>query len=181
MENLKITLIGGLRIQSMTEDFLDAIKRIGVRQISFGVESGSDKILKFIGKGIASSDVDRVVKMAIDKGFLVRLFFIIGFPYETMEDVGKTFDLALRHKIHAARFFNLVPYEETKIMQWIKENNAKLLYSYEDYMSDFKYFQRRPIFDAKEGMTLEEKEKALKMADEVVRRIEEREKACGAV
>ena len=181
MKDLKISLIGGLRIQNMTEDFLDAIKRIGVKQLSFGVESGSDRILKFIGKGITSSDVDRVVKMAIDKGFLVRLFFIIGFPYETMEDVKKTFALALRHKINAARFFNLVPYEETKIMHWIKENNAKLLYPYEAYMSDFKYFQRRPIFDAQEGMTLAEKEKALKMADAVARQIEERESACGAI
>lgn len=175
--NLKITLIGGLRIQNMTEEFLEVLKKLGIRQVSFGVESGSDKILKFIGKGIVASDVDRVIEMALSKGFWVRLFFIIGFPYETKEDVLKTFDLALRHKINAARFFNLVPYEETKIMQWIKENDAKLLYSYEEYMSNFKYFQRRPIFDAKEGMTLAEKEEALQMSDEVVRQIEARQAA----
>ncbi len=172
MNNLKLFLIGGLRIQNMTEDMLLELKKTGVSNLSFGVESGSDKILKFIEKGITVKDVDRVVKMAVDMGFLVRLFFIIGFPYEEMEDVKKTFELALRHRVYEVRFFNLMPYEETKIMSWIEENDAKLLYPYDEYMSDFKRFQRIPIIDAKEGMTLEEKKEALRMADEVVKQVE---------
>lgn len=174
MKDLRLVLIGGLRIQNMTEDMLLALKRMGVRNLSFGVESGSDKILKFIDKGTTVKEIDRVVKMAVDMGFLVRLFFIIGFPYETMEDVKKSFEIALRYKVHEVRFFNLVPYEETKIMKWIKENDAELLYSYEEYMSNFKHFQRMPIFNTKEGMTLDEKKEALRMADSVVRQVEER-------
>ena len=174
MNNLKLFLIGGLRIQNMTEDVLVALKKMGVSNLSFGVESGSDKILKFIEKGITVKDVDRVVKIAVDMEFLVRLFFIIGFPYEKMEDVKKTFELALRHRVYEVRFFNLVPYEETKIMSWIEENDAKLLYPYEEYMSNFKRFQRIPIVAAKEGMTLEEKKEALRMADEVVGQVEAR-------
>ncbi len=175
MKDLEVLLIGGLRIQNTTREILLALKRMGVRYLSFGIESGSNKILKFIGKGITTKDADRVVKMAVDMGFLVRLFFIIGFPYEKMADVKKSFDLALRHKIHAVRFFNLVPYEETEIMKWIRENDAKLLYPYEEYMSNFKYFQRTPLFDTKKGMSLEEKRDALRMADEITRQVEERQ------
>lgn len=175
LKDLEIFLIGGLRIQNMTQEILLALKKMGVRNISFGVESGSDRILKFIGKGITVKDIDKVVKMAVEMGFLVRLFFIIGFPYEKMEDAKKSFDLALRHKVHAVRFFNLVPYEGTGIMKWIKENDAKLLYSYEEYMSNFKYYQRIPIFDTKEGMSLEEKKEALYMADEIARQIDGRQ------
>lgn len=175
LEGLKFSLIGGIRIQNTDEEILLKLKKIGVKKLSFGIESGSDKILKFIKKGISIADADRIVKMAVDMGFDVRLFFIIGFPYEKMEDVKKSFDFALKHKIREARFFNLVPYEGTAIMDWIKaDSNAKLLYPYEEYMSNFKHFQRDPLFDSEKGMTLDEKKKALQMADDVVRKIEKR-------
>lgn len=41
-------------------------------------------------------------------------------------------------------------------------------------MNNFKHFQRTPIFDTKEGMSLEKKQEALNMADEIVRQVEER-------
>ena len=112
--------------------------------------------------------------MAVDMGFLVRLFFIIGFPHETLEDVQKSFDLALRHQIYEVRIFNLIPYEDTGIMRWLNENNATLLFPYDEYMSDFKRFQRIPIFDAPVGMSVEEKMRALCMADDIVQQVEQR-------
>lgn len=174
MKGLEISLIGGVRVQDTDRKLLATFQRMGVRYLSFGIESGSDRILDFVGKGITVPDADRAISLAVEMGFLVRLFFIIGFPYETMEDVQKSFDLALRYPIHDVRFFNLIPYEETGIMHWLKENDATLLFPYDEYMSDFKRFQRIPIFDTSVGMSIEEKMKALRMADDIVRQVEQR-------
>jgi len=174
MKGLELHLIGGLRIQGMTQETLSTLLQMGVRYISFGVESGSNKILKFIRKGITADEANSVIKMAIDMGFFVRLFFIIGFPLETMEDVQESFALALCNRVHEVRFFNLVPYKHTGIMLWIQENGGTLLYSYEEYMSDFKRFQRLPLFDAPGGMSLEEKRKALHMAEEVIAQVRDK-------
>jgi len=174
MKDLEISLVGGVRVQGTDRELLGALQRIGVRHISFGIESGSDRVLDFIGKGMTVQDADRVISMAVDMGFLVRLFFIIGFPHETLEDVQKSFDLALRHQIYEVRIFNLIPYEDTGIMRWLNENNATLLFPYDEYMSDFKRFQRIPIFDAPVGMSVEEKMRALCMADDIVQQVEQR-------
>ena len=107
-------------------------------------------------------------------GFDVKLFFIIGFPTETREDVQMSFDLALRYPISSVRFFNLVPYDDTPLMEWLKEHNAHFFYGYDEYMSDFKRFQRIPLFECSEGMTAEEKSEALKMAENVTQFVEKR-------
>ena len=174
MKDLDISLVGGVRISYVNRETLLAIKRMGVRYISFGVESGSDKILKLIRKGCTVKQAEKAIKMAVDLGFSVRLFFIIGMPLETMEDVSKSFELALRFNVDEVRFFNLMPYEGTGIMDWINENDATLLYSYAEYMSDFKKFKQIPVFDSPGGMNIEEKAKALRMSKEIINTVEER-------
>lgn len=59
-------------------------------------------------------------------------------------------------------------------MHWLKGNNANLLFPYNEYMSDFKQFQRIPIFDAPGGMSVEDKINALRMANEIVQQVEQR-------
>jgi len=147
---------------------------MGVKIISFGIESGSNKILKFIRKGATSEQADRLIGLATSMGFDVKLFFILGFPTETMEDVQMSFDLALKHPIASVRFFNLVPYADTPLMKWLEENNVHFNYEYDEYMNNFKRFQRIPIFEHQGGMSLNEKLEALNLADEIVELVEDR-------
>ena len=119
---------------------------------------------------------DRSIALATDMGFDVKLFFIIGFPTEKMEDVQKSFDLALRYPIVGARFFNLIPYPDTPLMTWLEQNDAHFFYKYNEYMNNFKNFQRIPIFESSEGMSYKEKLQSLYLADEVIKTIEKKYK-----
>lgn len=174
LNDLRYVLVGGLRIDQANEEVLLSLKQMGVQRIAFGVESGSDKILKFIKKGITAKMADEAIALAVSMGFEVKLFFILGFPTETMEDIKQSFDLALKYPIAQARFFNLIPYTDTYLMDWLKKNNARFLYSEDEYMNDYERFQRIPIFDYLGGMNYEEKLEALKKADEVIKIIEDR-------
>jgi len=174
LNDLEYILVGGLRIDQANRETLLALKRMGVTTIPFGVESGSDRILKFIKKGIMAEMADKAIALAVGMGFKVKLFFIIGFPIETMEDVQKSFDLALKYSIADIRFFNLFPYPDTVLMKWLKENRAHFFYQSDEYMNDYKRFQRIPIFEHQSGMNYQEKLKALNLADEVIRTIKNR-------
>ena len=176
LNDIEYVIVGGLRIDQTNKEILLALKNMGVQVIPFGVESGSNKILKFIRKGITSEQSDSLISLATSMGFNVKLFFIIGFPTETMQDVQMSFDLALKYPIASARFFNLVPYADTPLMRWLEENKVHFYYEYDEYMNNFKRFQRIPIFESLKGMSLDEKLEALKLADEVVRIIEDRHK-----
>ena len=48
--------------------------------------------------------------------------------------------------------------------EWLKEHSAHFFYEYDEYMSDFKRFQRIPLFEFSNGKTTEEKSETLKMA-----------------
>lgn len=175
LDDMDYVIVGGIRINQTDEEKLLALKRMGITVIPFGVESGSDRILKFIRKGITIEQANRVIDLATRMGFHVKLFFIIGFPTETQQEVQMTFDLAMKYPISSVRFFNLFPYPDTHIMDWLTENDAHFFYKFDEYMDDFKRFQRIPLFECrKDGMNREEKLKALEKADEVVKIVEDR-------
>ena len=160
---LTINIVGGVRVSGMTAEKLALLKSIGVEYISFGVESFSDEVLRFIKKGTTTGRIEKVVSLATGMGFKVRLFFIIGFPYETVQSLEDMFAFIRRYPIYQARFFNLVPYRGTALMNWI-DAHGRMLYSYNEYMNNFKAYQDIPLFEAAHTMSVAERAQALNRA-----------------
>ena len=175
IKNIKLVLIGGIRISQTTKKTLQLLKRLNIEIIAFGVESFSDKVLKFIKKDTTEKQIEETIKNAIDMGFKVKLFLIIGFPYQTPESLRKTYKLVLTYPIYQVRFFNLVPYENTALMEWLDEN-GEFIYPSSVYMNEFKKYQYIPLFKAKNTMNVEERTRELKIAKDVTRLVEERSK-----
>lgn len=86
-----------MRVDTLNEEVLSTVYKLGVRSIFIGWESGSNRVLKLINKGITREEI-------LDKFKLLRRFprlavsapAIIGFPTETMGEVCQTIDLGLR-------------------------------------------------------------------------------------
>ena len=163
---ITINIVGGVRVSGMTREKLALLKSIGVEYISFGVESFSDEVLGFIRKGTTTGRIEAVVRLATEMGFKVRLFFIIGFPHETPQSLEDMFAFIQRHPVYQARFFNLVPYQGTALMDWI-DAHGRMLYPYREYMNNFKTYQDIPLFEAEHTMSVQERAKALERARQV--------------
>lgn len=69
-----------------TPDFIDLLRRSGCVLLTFGVESGSDRVLEFIEKGITSDMVRQTAHMLKDSGIQGTCHFMGGFPTETPEE-----------------------------------------------------------------------------------------------
>ncbi len=175
IRNIKLVLIGGIRINQTSKKTLQLLKRLNIEKIAFGVESFSNKVLKFIKKGTSENKIEETIKNATEMGFKVKIFLIIGFPYQTPESLRKTYKLVLTYPIYQVRFFNLVPYQKTALMEWIDEN-GELIYPSSVYMNKFKKYQDIPLFKAKNMMSVEERTRELKIARNVSRLVEERSK-----
>jgi radical SAM superfamily enzyme YgiQ (UPF0313 family) len=147
----------------MTKEKLALLKGIGADFISFGVESFSDEVLRLIKKGTTTRQIEKVVRMATEMGFKVRLFFIIGFPYETMDSLEDAFTFLMKYPIYQVRFFNLVPYQGTKLLEWINAH-GKLLHAPKEYMNNFSKYQDIPLFSAQHTMGIKERKMALEKA-----------------
>ncbi len=170
ISNITISIVGGIRVSGMTKEKLLLLKNIGVEFISFGIESISDKVLRFIKKGTNPKQIEKIIRISTEMGFKVRLFFIIGFPYETMESFENTFKLIMKYNIYQVRFFNLVPYQGTALMDWINANGM-LLYSPKEYMNDFRKYQDIPLFNAQHTMSIKEREVLLKKARQIAKSV----------
>ncbi|UCE60069.1 MAG: B12-binding domain-containing radical SAM protein [Phycisphaerales bacterium] len=108
----------GLRADHADRTVLDQMRRAGCRSVAFGVESGSDRVLRNIKKGATRAEMEPAIKAATELGFHVTLFFIIGTPGETPEDVRRSFQLARKYKVARVVFFTLAPLPGTEIYEW---------------------------------------------------------------
>jgi anaerobic magnesium-protoporphyrin IX monomethyl ester cyclase len=82
------------RATAVTPELLEKMAHSGCIKIQFGVESGSDHILKSINKGITTKRVKQAVTWALNTGMDVMCSFVIGHPEDTAETIQKTLHFA---------------------------------------------------------------------------------------
>ncbi|WP_407408942.1 radical SAM protein [Methanobrevibacter sp.] len=75
-----------LRIESITKETLETLKRSGLKTITLAPESIS-KLRKVINKNIPDEQIFTVIENAVELDFKIKLYFLIGIPGETMDDI----------------------------------------------------------------------------------------------
>lgn len=87
----------------------------GCVQVEFGVESGSDRVLKMMNKRQTSQDVRRSLQIAKYAGLKVRVYLIVGFPGETWETLNETCDLMLECAPDEVLVHTPIPFPGTQL------------------------------------------------------------------
>lgn len=75
---------------------LDLLKRSGCREIALGIETGSDRLLKYIDKKITLTQIVTAVSRLCGAGINVKGYFILGLPSETRDEHYATLSLIRR-------------------------------------------------------------------------------------
>jgi anaerobic magnesium-protoporphyrin IX monomethyl ester cyclase len=166
--------VSGVRGDKVDYELLKTMKDAGFTHLSFGVESASNNILKVLKKNETIETIETAVTTANQLGFYVVLYFVVGSPYETLDDVRKSMRFAEKHASGGCNFGSLMPIPDTALMEWVTEN-GKLLMEPEHYLNDLAEYERVPYFEGA-GMTLEEKKTALKLTEAVRTKLERRYK-----
>lgn len=84
-----------LRIDNFSEELLEKIKRVRKSGLTFAPEAGTQRLRDVINKNISEEDVMNSCHIAFSGGYTnVKLYFMIGLPTETMEDVAGIIELA---------------------------------------------------------------------------------------
>lgn len=77
-------------------DLLELMYRAGCRMVELGVESGSQRVLNRIKKGITVEAVEKTFHLAREVGMKTKAFFMVGLPGEEREDFEESVKLAQR-------------------------------------------------------------------------------------
>jgi len=123
-KNLKIAWYAISRVDQVNEEMLYWMRRAGCIQVSYGVESGSAKIRRALGKPVKTEQIKRAFALTTRYGILSRAYFIYGAPGETRKTVQETIDLMEEIKPLGAIFYILDVYPGTKLYSNLKKNHG---------------------------------------------------------
>ena len=90
---LPITWFAISRVDYISDEILYWMRMAGCVQISYGVESGSEKIRGLLNKHIDTEEIKRAFELTNKYGILARAYFIYGCPGENQETIRETLDL----------------------------------------------------------------------------------------
>ena len=117
IKGTRFYFMNGLRIDNVDKEILESMKKARFINVGFGIESGSQRILNRIKKGLKIDDIKKNFRMAKRLGFKTWAFFILGLPEETLSSVRETIDFSLSLDPDFAKYFYLVPYPGTDIYE----------------------------------------------------------------
>ncbi len=112
---VKIAWRCNTRVDCVTDELLELMKRAGCHTINFGVESGHPDILKRIKKEVDLDQIIRAHEWTNKHGIRTYTTFLVGSPGETDETIQATIDLAKRARPSMAMFFVTIGYPGTEM------------------------------------------------------------------
>ncbi len=95
-ENVAISL-PSLRVGSLTPEIMTQLQRVRKTGLTLAPEAGTDRLRQVINKGITEEDLLATVSESYRQGWSnMKLYFMIGLPTETLEDVKAITELGAR-------------------------------------------------------------------------------------
>lgn len=124
LRRAKFRLVWGCQTRAnlASWEMFQIMKDAGCIQVDIGAESGSDKVLKNLRKGITPKEIENAFSLAKKVGFKTFATFILGNPGETIEDIKKTKELSKKIS-SSVSFLLLVPYPGSDLFEMAKENS----------------------------------------------------------
>jgi radical SAM superfamily enzyme YgiQ (UPF0313 family) len=131
------------RYDNIDENLLKLMKQSNCYGLYFGLESGSERVLKSMDKKLSLANVIRVSEMVRDSGITCISSVILGLPDEAKEDIDKTINLMKTFKTDFFDVNSYVPLPGSRLGDSLNEEEkakidwGKVAYkSYDNYFSN---------------------------------------------
>lgn len=86
-----------LRADNFSEELLEKIKKVRKSGLTFAAEGGTQRLRDVINKNVSEEEIMNTCRIAFEGGYsAVKLYFMMGLPTETDEDIVGIADLAQR-------------------------------------------------------------------------------------
>jgi anaerobic magnesium-protoporphyrin IX monomethyl ester cyclase len=122
-EGIKLRISVQLRLDQIDEEICDSLYASGVKYVGPGIESGSERIMKAIGKGPRESKKHMREKIALLKKYdwSIRCSYVFGMVGETEADILETIDFAKELNASENAFSILTPYPDSPLWEVAKK------------------------------------------------------------
>lgn len=138
----------GVALWRMDDELLKKMKLAGCYSIIFGIESANEYVLKnIIKKPLDLKKVEPLVKLAKKIKLKVALFFVIGLPGETLDQIKDDFRLAKKLNVNSYFLFAM-PYPGTRLYRICNEKGyLSKDFSYDNLINCYEYLTDKPLIE----------------------------------
>jgi len=123
-KNINILWSVSLRADIMTPELAHKMKKAGCYNVSIGIESANNEILKKIGKGTTIEEISDGIGMLKDAGIEIMSQYVIGSPDETLDTVKDSIAFAKQSGCDYTNFYMVLPYKGTQQWDYIAKNGT---------------------------------------------------------
>jgi len=120
-KKLDISWSCNARVNLVDPDMLKLMRRAGCWQIAYGIESGSQRVLDTLKKGIKIEQIRNAIKWTKEAGISTKGFFMIGSPGETREDIDMTRRLMMGIELDDVLVEYFTPYPGAEVYNKISD------------------------------------------------------------
>lgn len=113
----------------------------GLKLVSIGFESGSDRVLKFIRKGTTRAQNIRAAEICREIGIRIWANYMLGLPTETKEEVKETYTMLRKIKPYHCSPAFYTPHPGSDLFTYGEKNNLHLMKDHTSY--------RRNVYEPK--------------------------------
>jgi len=132
-KGLKLRWTLNSRVKPLNLETLKLMKKAGCFEICFGIESGSNKILENIEKGITTDDVKEAARLCRKADLDIYAMMLIGSPGETEETINESIKLIQQIDPFYTQFSFVVPAPNAPGFDYYRNNNLLLTEKWSDY------------------------------------------------
>lgn len=121
------------RVNLVDKELLTIMKRAGAYQIFYGLESGVQRLLNLIRKGITLEQSRKAMKITHEVGIETWVSFMMGLPSETREESEQTINFAIEVDPTFVQFPIATPFPGTELYNQCKKYGKILTKNFDEY------------------------------------------------
>ncbi|MCZ2807751.1 MAG: radical SAM protein [Candidatus Bathyarchaeota archaeon] len=129
------------RVDQISKKLLVKMKNANCQLVSYGVESGNQKILDAMKKGTTVEQNERAIRWTKEAGLSVAMSAIIGYPGETIDTLEQTLDFIRRTEPDDVYLCLATPYPGTQLRSLLEDLGWKMSTEWSHYEI------RTPVFE----------------------------------
>jgi len=157
--NKRVRWIANSRVNIADLGTYEKMKEAGCIGLGFGIESGNQRILNLVQKGITLEQASNAIKIAKMAGLQTHAFFILGHPTENRRTLRDTISLACKLNPYEVTFGIMIPYPGTKVYEMAKNGEGGYRGFHEDWELYTKHFGKGLELEELRRVTLERYQK----------------------
>ena len=119
--HLRVSWLCMTRVDLVDEEILRSMKSAGCVGITFGLESGSQRVLDQMDKGFTLDQAKRALAACRKVGIGTNAYFMLGTPWETPDSLAQTIAFSKKLKASSSLFLAATPYPGTRMREeWVR-------------------------------------------------------------